>query len=576
MLASAGLSLAAFGCGGDGDGGSKTDAAVKLDALPPSPDLPLPTPDLPLPTPDLGAGGTGGMIVRWDTGAGGAVVDVGATIDAGRGDVADAPLSVEVGPTPDTRPIDVNNPIDVGNPVDVGFSNCRTATRAWAYTTPGLTNIAWAGDGTLLTGVAFYPATPTFGGKTLVNNGSADMLVAKLDPATGNAAWTFTAGDDKDQYVTSLAPASGGIGVIGTFKGTLDFDPVQGLIDPVVNTGTTFIDYLAGLSDAAGAALWAKKVNLGGGKLNAIAGSPGKDYVVVCGAAMNNAAGLGAVGTPGGANDVLVAALKVSDGTVLWAKLFGGALDQTCATAAMDAAGNVTLAGSFAGTLDFGLGEISAAPIASTERILWVAKLSGADGSALAAKAFGSTGSMAPYDVALDPQGNAVVVGMFNAASTLGGQPTTPLGTSDGFALKLDTSLAPVWARRFGGASGVASIQGVGVDSTGKLTVAGNFRGTLDGGPAGATLQSALPATLEVFVLALDGASGQTLCAAHFGDAASVGSGATAVAINSSGAGAAKDQIAIVGSFTKVIDFGGQTTALSASGSTNFGYLLEM
>jgi len=67
-----------------------------------------------------------------------------------------------------------------------------------------------------------------------------------------------------------------------------------------------------------------KKVDLGGGHLNALAGNPSQNYFLVCGAAMNNAANLGATGTPGGGKDVIVAAIKANDGTVVWAKLFGG------------------------------------------------------------------------------------------------------------------------------------------------------------------------------------------------------------------------------------------------------------
>jgi hypothetical protein len=151
----------------------------------------------------------------------------------------------------------------------------------------------------------------------------------------------------------------------------------------------------------------------------------------------------------------------------------------------------------------------------------------------------------------------------------------TPAGISDAFALKLDASLAPVWTRRLGGAGGDASARGVGVDSSDNVVVVGTFRGSLDAGPGATVLQSAVAGTLEVFALTLSGASGQSLCAKNWGDAASAGSGALAVSVNRSGTGAVKDTTAVVGSFTKVIDFGGQTTALSTPGS-NLGFLLEM
>jgi hypothetical protein len=77
---------------------------------------------------------------------------------------------------------------------------------------------------------------------------------------------------------------------------------------------------------------------------------------------------------------------------------------------------------------------------------------------------------------------------------------------------------------------------------------------------------------LETLIVSLDGSTGQTLCAQNYGDAASSGGGAQAVAINHT-AGPLKDRAVVVGNFTKVINFGGATTALSSGASA--GYLLE-
>jgi len=104
----------------------------------------------------------------------------------------------------------------------------------------------------LVTGSWFFPTTTSFGGKTIANGGSEDMLVAKLDPTTGNANWVFTAGDSNDQAANSVAPTSGNLAVVGNFTGTLDIDPINGVIPPIVNTGTTPIDFIVGLSREKG------------------------------------------------------------------------------------------------------------------------------------------------------------------------------------------------------------------------------------------------------------------------------------------------------------------------------------
>jgi hypothetical protein len=450
---------------------------------------------------------------------------------------------------------------------------------------PGLTNIAWDKDGSLITGREFY-GIPSFGplnGGTplaVTNNGSADILVAKLDPNTGNPSWVFTAGDPKDQKVTGVAVTTAGLGVVGTFGGTLQI----GAGSPAVNVGSTMIDYIAGVADD-GTGVWAKKINLGSGKLNAIAGQPGKDYFVVCGAATNTAANLSAtgaaLGTPGGGNDVVVAAVKASDGTIVWSKMFGQAMDQSCTAAAIDDNGDAIFAGSYAGTLDFGLGALSPAPTAATDHILWVAKFNGTTGATIAAKPFGTTGSVLPHALTADAQGNVIVAGEFVGADVTFGttvlSPLSPAGGSDAWVAKLDGTLSPSWARSWGGAT--ATCMGAAVDSTGNATVVGTFDGTIPVGPGGAVLTSHPSATLnlsnvlETFVVSLDGRTGQTLCAHNYGDGASKGGGAQAVAINRWATGAEQNATAIVGSFTAIVDFG--VTALSSTGNS-IAYVLRM
>ena len=129
---------------------------------------------------------------------------------------------------------------------------------------------------------------------------------------------------------------------------------------------------------------------------------------------------------------------------------------------------------------------------------------------------------------------------------------------------KLDASLVPVWARRWGGSSGSDRRNGVAVDSNGNVTVVGNFSGTIDVGPGNTVLTSTgtQPTNLNPFIVTLDGATGKTLCAQAYGDAALKGGNATAMAVNRQATGANQDAIAVVGYFPPGIDFGKPTTPL--------------
>jgi hypothetical protein len=543
---------------------------------------------------DSGRGGAGGGV---DLGAGGTPgIDATSDKPGGTGGMGGLDGGGAPGADASDAPVDQANGggIDGGLGVDMNRGEaglagaCITPLKAWSYVPSPSTRISWDNDGSLVTGHTFYPTNtqygPTPGGtpKTITGNGSADILVAKLDANTGNPTWVFTAGDDKDQMITAVGATSAGVGVVGTFSGSLEI--VTGT--PIVNSGTNAVDFIAGLKDSDGTGVWSKKVNLGGGKLATIATHPAKDYFLVCGSAMNAAVNLSAVGTPGGGKDVVVAAVKVSDGSILWSKLFGGALDQECTAAAIDDDGNAILAGMYAGTLDFGLGDLSPAPTGAQDGILWVAKLNGATGAAMAAKSYGTAGRVWPTDVAVDAQGNVVVGGYFSSTSvTFGATVLTRLSTGssvDALVAKLDSSLGPVWVRRWGGTTGTATIRGVGMDSTGKVTVAGVLSGTADVGPGSEVLTSSVntvasTSNRDSLIATLNGTTGATLCAQAYGDGSSNGGFGNAVAINRWETGTNKDSVAIIGGFTGVVNFGAPTTPLNFTSSlTNATYLLRM
>jgi hypothetical protein len=597
VLAGAATVLAFTGCGGGGGGNTPNQDASPLKY------------DTALPRADVGtagagggmggAGGTGGMdasvdqapTAGADSGVDAAPADrlpANQDVPAVGGDVpmpnldshapdsaADAPLPNVDGAAPDAGEIQSD-----GGGEDAGSGTCPSPVHAWAYPVGQFNSIAWDRDGSLVTGATFNFLTTSFAGQPVTNAGGADIVVAKLNPATGNATWVFTAGDSNDQFCYKVEVTNGNLVVIGNFTGTLDIDPVNGVIPPIVNPATTPVDYIVGLHDSDGTGAWSKKVDLGGGQLFAVAGNRGKDYFLVCGAAKKIPSTLGASGTLGGGQDVIVAAIKASDGTVVWAKLFGGAMDQVCYAAALDDSGNAYFAGSYAGTLDFGLGTLTPAPTGASDQIAWVAKLSGADGTAIATQTFGTSGQVQPESLTLDPSGALILTGEIGAAANFGDRTLTPSGKTDAFVAKLSPStLVPLWARSMGGSGTAgASCKGAGVDSAGNVTVGGTFNVSLKVGPGDAALVPAAALVSETWVATLDGTDGQTLCAHGYGDPSSSGGGAYAIAINPGAAGASKDRAAIVGFFSNVINFGAPTTALAAVAKNTpvTAYLLEM
>ncbi|MCC3160495.1 hypothetical protein LJ737_24875 [Hymenobacter sp. 15J16-1T3B] len=148
---------------------------------------------------------------------------------------------------------------------------------------------------------------------------------------------------------------------------------------------------------------------------------------------------------------------------------------------ALDAAGNLVVAGRFAGTLILGSDTLRT----PGDRDVFVARRS-PSGQWLRAYQAGGPGHEAPAGLALDAAGNIIIAGTFsNASSTTfgpftlpnAGQPNTP----DLFVARLSPAGQWTQAVRAGG-SGAETIAGLALDASGNAVVAGSFG--LDNSPA--------------------------------------------------------------------------------------------
>jgi len=133
-------------------------------------------------------------------------------------------------------------------------------------------------------------------------------------------------------------------------------------------------------------------VDMGSGSLTTIASNPGQNAFVVCGQAdrlltIDQQFGLLTTTSSwvtGNRQDIVVAKINAADGTVLWGRQIGGAGDQLCQSATIDNNGDVIIAGNYNDTLD-SAADASLGSLGSA--FIYVAKLSGADGSYMAAQA---------------------------------------------------------------------------------------------------------------------------------------------------------------------------------------------
>lgn len=93
-------------------------------------------------------------------------------------------------------------------------------------------------------------------------------------------------------------------------------------------------------------------------------------------------------------------------------------------------------------------------------------------------------GTVRPEDgqaVAVDAEGNVVVVGQFRGSADFGGGPLKVAGTIDIVVAKFDKSGAHQWSKRFGGKDDDEAVD-LAIDAEGNIYVTGTFSGEIDFG----------------------------------------------------------------------------------------------
>jgi hypothetical protein len=245
----------------------------------------------------------------------------------------------------------------------------------------------------------------------------------------------------------------------------------------------------------------------------------------------------GGVLTSAGGHDIFVAKFDAG-GNHLWSHVFGDASNQDVYDVAVDGSGSVVVTGNFLGTVDFGGGSLTSAG----GEDIFVAKFDAA-GSHVWSQRFGAANLQNGESVAIDASGNVVVTGSFLDSVDFGGGPLTSDTGVDIFVAKFDPAGNHVWSQRFGDRFDQVSL-GVAVDASGNLILTGFFLGTVDfgGGPLSE------PAGYDVFLAKLD-AAGSHVWSKSFGDAGS--QFGLDVAVDASG------NAVVTGQFSGSVDFGG-------------------
>jgi hypothetical protein len=269
---------------------------------------------------------------------------------------------------------------------------------------------------------------------------------------------------------------SGNVYTVGSFSGTMDFDP--GVPNYSLTAGGGGDVYVTKFN-ALGNFVWAKVV---GGSCtdngNAIAvDAAGNAHITgnYCGTIdLDPGPGTFTLGSMN--TDCFVCKLDAS-GNFVWGANFPSSGMEYGNAIAVDGSGNVYTAGTFINPTDFdpGVGTFNISAIGGTD--IFISKLNSA-GSFVWAMALAGTGNDAPYGISVDASNNVITTGAFTGTGDfdpgVGSFSMTSAGGNDIFTSKLDVSGAFVWAKRLGGTvNDIGS--SVKADASGNIITTGSF-----------------------------------------------------------------------------------------------------
>lgn len=297
----------------------------------------------------------------------------------------------------------------------------------------------------------------------LSNAGKFDVFIAKFD-TNGAHLWSHGFGDDGDDFGRKVVvDGNDDVIIAGRFEGELEFETGAPL------TADDKFDMFVAKFDSAGNFVW--NVSLGGTGddfLHELAVDSQGNVLVAGYFADTIDVGAANPLDSAGNNDALVVQLD-GGGDYRWHQQFGDGGDQYALGIVAGAADDVFVSGRVGGTTDFGGGDRVAI---GTD--LFLARFD-VDGTYQSDLFLAAAGDQDAWSLASDGS-NVVVSGTNDATINLGGDDLVSAGTVDVVLAKFSQELTHLWSYGFANPNTQAS-EKVAVDPDGNVLLVGGFAG---------------------------------------------------------------------------------------------------
>lgn len=257
-----------------------------------------------------------------------------------------------------------------------------------------------------------FLGTVNFGGGPLVaSSTSSDIFVAKYDP-TGAHVWSKRFGSTQvDEGRGIDVDASGNVVVTGSFQGFVDFG--GGTLNSPSGLGIFLAKY-----DATGVHQWSKHFVGFGGEIGRAVAIDGSGNILVTGQYAGNVDFGGGPLNWVAATDVFIAKYD-PNGVHQWSHGHGGSSHDPGYAIAVDAAGNVAIAGNFVGTANFGGDDLISD---SGSNDIYFARYD-ASGVHQWSQRIGNSSPDFGNAIAMNAAGDVYLAGEFNGPVNFGGGP---------------------------------------------------------------------------------------------------------------------------------------------------------